>query len=89
MSNTQRSSKKTQFDMTFDQTVTITESFYPSPSFTRLFAELGGSLGLWLGVGAVQLFSLLLQFITYLKSQFRNKGSRADAIISVHPPKNS
>ena len=89
MSNTQRSSKKTQFDLTFDQTVTITESFYPSPSFTRLFAELGGSLGLWLGVGAVQLFSLSLQFVTYLKSKFRSKRSRTDTIISVHPPKNS
>ena len=68
MSNTQRSSKKTQFDMTFDQTVTITESFYPSPSFTRLFAELGGSLGLWLGGGIVQILSYLLQFITYLRN---------------------
>ena len=75
--------------MTFDQTVTITESFYPSPSFTRLFAELGGSLGLWLGVGIVQLFSYLLQFITYLKSKFRYKSSKADAIMSVHPPTNN
>ena len=68
MSNTPRSSKKTQFDLTFDQTVTITESFYPSLSFTRLFAELGGSLGLWLGVGIVQILSYLLQFITYLRN---------------------
>ena len=52
----------------FDQTVTVTESFYPSLSFTKLFADLGGSLGLWLGVGIVQLFSYSLQFLSYLKN---------------------
>ena len=68
LTSTPRSSKKTQFDITFDQTVTITESFYPSLSFTKLFADLGGSLGLWLGVGIIQLISYLLQFISYLKN---------------------
>ena len=42
--------------LTLDQTVAITESFYSSLSWTKLFAELGGSLGLWLGVGMTQLF---------------------------------
>ena len=39
----------------FDQTVSIRESFFPSPSLTTLMADLGGCLGLWLGVGIVQL----------------------------------
>ena len=41
--------------LTLDQTVAITESFYSSLSWTKLFAELGGSLGLWLGVGMLQM----------------------------------
>ena len=35
-------------------------TLYPSLSLTKLFADLGGSLGLWLGVGIVQLFVLVL-----------------------------
>ena len=41
--------------LSLDKTVTITESSFPAPSFTTLLAELGGSLGLWLGVGVVQI----------------------------------
>ena len=45
----------TRFDLTLDQTVAIRKSFYPPPSISLLFAELGGCLGLWLGIGLVQL----------------------------------
>ena len=45
----------TLISLSLDQTVTITESSFPSPSFTTLLAEMGGSLGLWLGVGVVQI----------------------------------
>ena len=55
--------KETKFDLTFDQTVEIEESFYPSPSFTKPLAELGGSLGLWLGVGLVQLSIFVINFV--------------------------
>ena len=40
-----------------DQEVTITESYIPEFSISTFVADLGGSLGLWLGVGAVQLLS--------------------------------
>ena len=43
--------------LTMNQEVTITESFIPEFSISTFFADLGGSLGLWLGVGAVQLLS--------------------------------
>ena len=36
----------------------MTESYIPEFSVSAFLAELGGSLGLWLGVGAVQLLSI-------------------------------
>ena len=39
----------------FHRDVTITESYIPDFSFAGFLAEVGGTLGLWLGVGAVQL----------------------------------
>ena len=54
--------------LTFDKTVTITETRFPRVDVAKLFADLGGSLGLWLGVGIVQLISYLLQFLLYLKN---------------------
>ena len=40
---------------TLNQVVMVTESYIPQFSLSNFLAELGGSLGLWLGVGAVQL----------------------------------
>ena len=54
-----------QIELTFDQTVTVQESFYPNFSFTKFFAELGGSLGLWLGVGIAQIAINLVQYLQY------------------------
>ena len=45
----------TWIEFTFDQTVTVTRSFNPEISLTKFFADLGGSLGLWLGVGMLQM----------------------------------
>ena len=45
----------TTVDITLDPTVTITESFYPGLSVTKLISSLGGSLGFWLGLGIIQL----------------------------------
>ena len=47
----------------FNQHVEVTESFIPEFSVTTFLAELGGSLGLWLGVGAVQLLNLGVAFL--------------------------
>ena len=41
----------------FNQHVEVTESFIPEFSVTTFLAGLGGSLGLWLGVGVVQLLT--------------------------------
>ena len=41
-----------------NQEVDVTESHIPKFSVSKFLAELGGSLGLWLGVGVVQLLSM-------------------------------
>ena len=51
------------FGFDLDQTVSITESSFPSPSLTKLLSELGGSLGLWLGLGLLQLCFSLIELI--------------------------
>ena len=40
----------------FDDTVEITEYKYASLNFTKLWGEIWGALGLWLGLGIIQLF---------------------------------
>ena len=51
-----------------DQDVTITESYIPEFSFTAFFADIGGSLGLWLGVGAVQLLSTGVGLLNWMRT---------------------
>ena len=45
------------FYLTLDKTVTITETRFPQLDVAKLFAELGGTLGLWLGLGVIQMIS--------------------------------
>ena len=57
------------FFLTFDKTVTVTESRFPRVDVAKLFADLGGTLGLWLGLGVIQ----IINFGMDLFSHFRNK----------------
>ena len=41
--------------MALDQTVATTEYYFPDFNLVDFFASLGGSLGLWLGVGIMQI----------------------------------
>ena len=41
--------------LAIDQNVVTTESYIPNFSLATFIADLGGSLGLWLGVGVVQI----------------------------------
>ena len=64
--------KKSQSDFTtlcldIIQEVKVTESYYPEFSLAGFFAEMGGSLGFWLGVGTMQ----LLKSIANLACIFR------------------
>ena len=45
----------TLFEISVDQRVKITESFYATPSLAEIFSSLGGALGLWLGLGMMQI----------------------------------
>ena len=60
-------SNYTALDISLDRKVTITESFIPEFSLSSFFADLGGSLGLWLGVGVVQLLTSGLGLLTCVK----------------------
>ena len=53
----------------FDDEVAITEFYIPEFSISTFVADLGGSLGLWLGVGAVQIFGSVVDIITWIKGQ--------------------
>ena len=56
--------------LSINQEVTVTESYIPEFSFANFMADLGGSLGLWLGVGAVQIITAGAAALTWIKRIF-------------------
>ena len=48
-------SNLTKFDFTLEEKVTITEAFYPKFNILKFLSETGGAVGLWLGLGMVQI----------------------------------
>ena len=58
---------------TLNQKVEVTESYIPEFSVASFFADLGGSLGLWLGVGAVQLFINGFGIVSHLQYVIKKK----------------
>ena len=59
-------SEDTGFSFAINQQVDVTEYFIPEFSVSTFLAELGGSIGLWLGVGAVQLLSNGVHLINWI-----------------------
>ena len=57
--------------LTLNKEVEITEYYIPDFSFSSFFADLGGSLGLWLGVGFVQLLGTWIQFVSWIPSKVK------------------
>ena len=50
--------------LTLDQTLTLYDSDFPGFSWVSLLTDLGGSLGLWLGLGLAQVVDILLQSVS-------------------------
>ena len=62
-----KNSKWSKFDITIKDTVMITELYYPTMTLSSFLSQVGGTIGLWLGMGAIQLFiycnNLLIMFL--------------------------
>ena len=61
----------TQFTFSIDDTVEITEYRYAGLNFPKLCAEIGGALGLWLGLGIIQLIQEGLCVVRRLQELFK------------------
>ena len=62
--------KHSAITLKFDDTVEITEYKYADLDFAKLCAEIGGALGLWLGLGIIQLFHEGLDIVGSLKQLY-------------------
>ena len=61
----------TRFEFTFDQDVVVTRTLFPPFSLSQFLSNLGGSLGLWLGLGVLQLCTNLMEVALKMKQIFR------------------
>ena len=61
-------SKYSVIEIAVDQRVATTEYYFPQFNLVDFFASLGGSLGLWLGVGIMQIGVYGTEFIDKLKA---------------------
>ena len=70
VSNTKKDkgSHFTTIDVTLNQKVVVTKSFYPTAEYANLLPIIGGALGLWLGIGVVQLFKFSVNFLSVLNN---------------------
>ena len=66
---------KSKFDFAYEQTVSITEYYYPDLSFAEFISSIGGSLGFWLGVGVLQIGEHGIHIIAKFKSCFQPSNS--------------
>ena len=63
-----------EIDFTFLQKAEITESFYPEFSLEEFFTSMGGAMGLWLGLGVMQLLTQVVNVTKWLSLSYcKNK----------------
>lgn len=67
----------TTFSIQIDQTVSVTEYYYPDFSIVDFLANLGGSLGLWLGLGVLQMGEMGTNF--FARKDNKEKGEPAES----------
>ena len=56
--------KKSRIDIAFSTTVTTSINHFPTFHFSTFMAQLGGTAGLWLGLGILQLLDLISSIVT-------------------------
>ena len=61
--------RTTVFVITINQDVQITEYFYPSFSFSKFLSDFGGCVGLWLGLGTLQIATHAMEILTATKNK--------------------
>ena len=64
---------QTMIEVMFSDKVMVTYNYYPEFSLVEAMASLGGSLGLWLGLGVLQLLQLTLAALISLIGSLTNK----------------
>ena len=65
-------------ELVLSDKVMVTHNFYPKFSFVEALASLGGSLGLWLGLGVLQLLQLLITTcLSFFSTTFNKKNSQS------------
>ena len=62
--------ERSKFELTFDQTVSVTEHFYPEFSLSTFLSSLGGVVGLRLGISVVQIGALAMELVLKIKLSF-------------------
>merc|ERR1711879_1037310 len=56
-----------KLDITIKQSVTVTEYFFPKFSVSLFLSSMGGALGLWLGLGVLQLATNIVNLASWIK----------------------
>ena len=57
-------------NFSFKQVVSVTEYFFPEFSFTEFLSSMGGAMGLWLGLGVLQLATTIESIFKWIKSSY-------------------
>ena len=61
------------FQLQFEKSVDITEFYYPEFSITDFLTNIGGSLGLWLGLGVLQFTDITSKILALSQSYIKKR----------------
>ena len=56
--------------------MTVKEYYYPAFAFPDFLSKLGGSLGLWLGIGAIQIATQAAEIMARMKTFFKTPNMK-------------
>jgi hypothetical protein len=63
---------KTQVSLAFSPTVEVTTTDLVKPTLSNFLSDVGGSVGLWLGIGMVQAVEIVINFVLPILSRYRS-----------------